>query len=146
MNHLKNKHTAKCTQEQMKSFVDALKRDPDGAKLTRAEIMQFVNLRPTQVRGRKNLIFLFNVILKRPLRWMWSSRTLRSASTRIRSSGWLFWRKKWFPSEFKVLLFFSESFYIWASALGAEPADRVVRARALRPRSLMRFLLIFKNI
>ena len=48
MNYLKKQNT-KATASEMKEYVNKLREDPDGQKLTRAEIMQFINLRPTQV-------------------------------------------------------------------------------------------------
>lgn len=47
MNYLKKQNT-KTTASEMKEYVSKLREDPDGHKLTRAEIMQFINLRPTQ--------------------------------------------------------------------------------------------------
>jgi len=47
MNYLKKQNT-KATASEMKEYVSKLREDPDGHKLTRAEIMQFINLRPTQ--------------------------------------------------------------------------------------------------
>ena len=48
MNYLKKQNT-KATASEMKEYVNKLRENPDGQKLTRAEIMQFINLRPTQV-------------------------------------------------------------------------------------------------
>ena len=52
MNYLKKQNT-KATASEMKEYVNKLREDPDGQKLTRAEIMQFINLRPTQVVTNK---------------------------------------------------------------------------------------------
>ena len=49
MNYLKKQNT-KATASEMKEYVSKLREDPDGHKLTRAELMQFINLRPTQVK------------------------------------------------------------------------------------------------
>merc|ERR1712189_88156 len=45
LNYLKKQPT-KANSDQMKEYVQKLRADTDGRKLTRAEIMQFVNLRP----------------------------------------------------------------------------------------------------
>ena len=58
MNYLK-KQNKKATESEVKEYVSKLREDPDGQKLTRAEIMQFINLRPTQVNFIIDLIQYF---------------------------------------------------------------------------------------
>ena len=58
MNYLK-KQNKKATESEVKEYVSKLREDPDGQKLTRAEIMQFINIRPTQVNFLIDLIQYF---------------------------------------------------------------------------------------
>merc|ERR1712212_9285 len=45
-NYLKKQSASKQTEEMMKTFAKKMIEDQDGKKLTNAEIMQFINLRP----------------------------------------------------------------------------------------------------
>ena len=55
LNYLKKQPT-KANSDQMKEYVQKLRADTDGRKLTRAEIMQFVNLRPITVSTRSAIV------------------------------------------------------------------------------------------